>query len=155
MAAVHAQAAPVRRDLLDVGDAQAAGGEDAAHRVERQVGEMLVVDGVELRVLDQAQQMREFQGDGAAGLERGLHALGEIVDVGHVGVHVVAGDQVGLAALVAQAPAQRLAEEFAQHGDAQGLGGGGGAVGRLDAQAGDAGRHEVLQQVAVVGRQPR
>ena len=36
------------RQFLDVGDAQAATGEDAADGVQRQVREMLVVDGVEL-----------------------------------------------------------------------------------------------------------
>ena len=78
-----------------------------------------MIDGVELRVLDQPHQVRKFQRDGAAGLERRLQAAGEVVDVGHVGIDIVADDQVGLLPIGGQLLGQSLAKEFAQHGNAQ------------------------------------
>jgi hypothetical protein len=87
--------------------------------------------------------VRELQRDGAARLERGLEATGEVVDVRHVGVDVVADDQVCLLALGGELICQRLAEEFPQHGNAEFFGGGGGAGGGLDTETRDAGSHDV------------
>src|SRR5260370_36121031 len=49
----------MRPQLLDVEDAQAVRREHALRRHQREVPEMLVIDGVELVLLDEAQQMRE------------------------------------------------------------------------------------------------
>ena len=151
MDAIDAEAAAMGRELFDIPEAQSLGGEHALHRVEREVGEVLVIDGVELGLFDQPQQVREFQGEGAAGLEGGLKAGGEVVDVRDVGIDVVADDEIPLTALGGQALAQVGAKEFSQDGDALGLGRGGGAGGGFDAETGDAGGDEIAQQVAVVG----
>ena len=51
---------------------------------------MLVIDGVELVALDQPHEVRKFHGQRAGGLEQQRQAGDEIVEVGHVGEHVVA-----------------------------------------------------------------
>ena len=111
---------------------------------------MFVIDGVELRLLDQPQQMRKFERDRAAGLQRHFQATGEIVDRRHVGIDIVADDQIGLSAVGGQAPSQVLTEEFAQHRNAEPLGRGRRACRRFDAEAGNAGGDKILQQIAVI-----
>ena len=112
MATVDAQAAAVRGQLLHVAHAQAGAGEYRGHRVERQVGKMLVVDRVELRVLDEAHQVRKFERDRPTGFQRGLESRREVVDVGHVGIDIVADDQIGLLSfggkLLRQSPFRRI-----------------------------------------------
>lgn len=73
---------------------------------------MLVIDGVKLGVLDQPHQVRKFQCDGATGLECGLQASRKVVDIGHMGVDIVAGDEIGLLACGGQL-LPVLAKEFA------------------------------------------
>ena len=147
----HTQAAAVSRVLLDVEHAQAVGGEDALDGGQRQVGEMLVVDGVELVLRDQSQQMRELEGGDTFGLQQAGEAGDEIVDVRHMRQHVVGGGEVGLPALGDQFIRQPHTEEILHDGNALGARGGGGAGGRLDAGAGNAARLNVLQQIAVIG----
>ena len=69
MAAINSQAATMGGKFFNIPHSQAVGLEDAIYGVQRQIGKMLVIDGVELGVLDQAHQMREFQGNGAAGFQ--------------------------------------------------------------------------------------
>jgi hypothetical protein len=88
--------------LLHVEQHETVRREDALGGGERQVGEMLVIDGVELLFGHEPQQVREFHRDHAARLESDLHAGDEIVDVGNVGEHVVAQQEIGLPARVAQ-----------------------------------------------------
>ncbi len=149
VAAEDAQRAAVRRQLLDVEQPQAVGGEHALDDREREVREVLVVDRVQLVLVDQPHQVRELDGDDAARREQHLHAADEVVEVGHVGEHVVGGDQVGLAAL--GEPRRGLdAEERDLGRDALGDRDLGDVGGRLDAEHGHAALGEVLQQVAVV-----
>ena len=78
--------------LLNVADAQAGGRKNALGGIKRKVGKMFVIDGVELRSFDEPHHVGKFQRDGAVGLEHCLQPPGEVVDVGDVGVNVVAGD---------------------------------------------------------------
>ena len=151
MAAVHAQAAAVGREPLDVTDPQPGLGEYPADDGQRKIRKMFVVHGVELVFRHQSQQMREFQSDGATGFERGLQPTGEVVDIGHMGVNIVAGDEVGLPAAGGELLPELFAKKFPQNGDAELFCRRRRAGGGLDTQAGDAGRDEVLEQVAIVG----
>ena len=98
MARVDPQRAAVGRQLLDVEQREAVRGEDPLGGDEREVREVLVIDGVELVLVHQPHQVRELDGDHAARLEQGLDARHEVVELGHLGEHVVADDQVGLPA---------------------------------------------------------
>ena len=57
----HAQRTAMGRQFLDVKSTQAVFPQHELDRAQRKVGKMLVVDRVELRALDHAQQMRKFQ----------------------------------------------------------------------------------------------
>jgi hypothetical protein len=132
-----AQRPAVRRQRLDVPHRQALGREDALHRAQRQVREVLVIDRVELRLLHQAQQVRELDRDRARRRQRLAQATDEVVDVGHVGQHVVAEDQVGPGAARRRSGGRSRAEELDDRLDALGLRRLGGAGRRLDADAGE------------------
>src|SRR6266705_75388 len=95
MTTVDAQRTAVRRQFLDVKKRDAVVRKDPFDRHERQVAEVLVVDGVELVVGYQPRQMRELHGDHAMRRQQELHATDKIVDVRHMGQHVVAEQQVG------------------------------------------------------------
>ncbi len=60
---------------------------------------MLVVDGVELVVLDQPQQVGKLQSQNTVGLQQNLQPFDEIVQVRNLRQHVVAEDQISAAAL--------------------------------------------------------
>src|SRR3546814_2939433 len=62
-------------------------------------------------------EVREFQGNRALGLKRCRHSAREIVDVGHMGIDVVANDEVRLLTRYGQTFAQCLAKELTQHRD--------------------------------------
>ena len=127
--------------------------EDRLGGVEREVAEVLVVDGVELVLVDQAHDVGELHRQHAGRGERDLHAGDEVVEVRHLSEDVVAEEEVGVAALGGQLVRQLDAEE-AHHGRHALLLGGRGHVGRrLDAEDRDAGLDEPLQEVAVVARQ--
>src|SRR4029450_10663391 len=118
-----------------------------------EVGEVLVVDGVELVALHQPGQVGELDGHHPARLEQAGDPGHEAVEVRRLGQDVVGHHQVGPAALGDQLAGQLLAEEPGQGGDAPFDGGLGHVDGRLDAQHRHPAGHEVLQQVAVVAGQ--
>ena len=95
MVAGSKQGAAVRRKFLYVPDAQTMRREDVLCCVEGQVGEMLVVNGVELPLCHQLQQVRKLERYGAARRKRGGQPGDEIIDVWHVSQNVV-GDSVSL-----------------------------------------------------------
>ncbi len=139
--------------LLDVEQPHPRPGEHLFDGEEAEVGEVLVVDRVELVVLDQPEQVGELHRDHAARLEQDRHAADEVVEVRHVGQHVVAQQQVGPDAVGDHLGRRRPAEELDPAGHAPLLQRHLGHVrGRLHAQHGHAAGLEVLQQVAVVGR---
>ena len=70
---------------------------------------MLVIDRVELHIVDQVQQMREFDREHAVGLEQDRGAGDEIVDVGHMGQHVLGGEEIGAMAVAAASRPRGLA----------------------------------------------
>ena len=138
------------RDLLDVEEAHTVVREDGRHREEREVREVLVVDGVELVVPHQLEEVRELHGDDAVGGEQRGHAADEVVEVGHVREHVVAQQQVGSRALVAEPRRQLGAEELDQRRDPAFLRRRRDVGRRLDAEDGQLALDEVLEEVAVV-----
>ena len=140
----------MRSELEHVEHLEPVRAQDHARREEREVGEVLVVDGVELIALDQPDQVRELDRDDALRREDRLHAGREVVEIGDVGEDVVGDQEVGAAALGGE-PIGDLAAEELDHGLdallARGLGHVGGG---LDAQGRDAELDHMLEQVAVV-----
>ena len=111
-----------------------------------------MVDGVELHLLDEVQQMREFEGDDALVLQDLPEARHEVADVGHMRQDVVGRHQVRPVAARRQQGAGLLAEEHHLGGNAAGDRRPRGVGRGLDAQDGDVHFDEMLQQVAVVAR---
>ena len=92
----HTQRATVGRQLDDVVNPESRDAASSArHRQSAKVGEVLVVNRVELVAVDQAQQVRKLDGTMPPGAEQAFQSRHEIVEVGHVGEHVVGDDQVG------------------------------------------------------------
>ena len=141
------------RQLLDVEQGEPMPGEDTPGRPEREVGEVLVVDGVELVALHQPDQVGELDGHHPARLEQAGDPGHEAVEVRHLGQDVVGHHQVGLAPFAGQPAGQLLAEELGQGGDPSFGGHLGHVAGRLDPEHRDPPGDEVLQQVAVVAGQ--
>ena len=102
--------------------------------------------------LHQPQQVRKLQRQRALRRKHLAQAGDEIVDVRHMGEHVVAQHQVAAAPPGDEAAREVQAEELAEAFDAARARRGGRACGGLDADAGNVALLQVLQQVAVVRR---
>jgi hypothetical protein len=135
-AAVDAQAPAMGREFLDVEDPEARGLENALHGEKRKIGVMLVIGGIELAVLDHPQEMRKLKRQYTLGLEKCRQATREIIDVGDMGIDVVAADQIGATPRGRQFTGQLFAEEGAQRGHADRLGRVRRAVGWFDPETG-------------------
>src|SRR5271154_818078 len=90
MTGVDAQRAAMRRNFIDIEERQTMGCEDLFSCRERKIGEVLVINGVELVLLYQAQEVGEFHGDKAVGLKQEFHAGNEVVDIRNLREHVIA-----------------------------------------------------------------
>ena len=145
------QAATMGRQLLHVKDLHAAGLQHALHTVQGQVGIVLVVSGVKLVAAHHGQQMRELEAGNTRGLEQQGKSGHKIIDVRHMGQHVVGHHQIGLAALHDQLLRQFDAKEALFNADPPGPRRRRSECRRFDAITGDTCITHVLQQVAVVG----
>ena len=67
---------------------------------------MFVVDGVELVVRYQLEQMRKFERDNAVIAENPFDALREIEDIRYVREHIITDDQIGGRAPLPNVPGQ-------------------------------------------------
>ena len=87
---------------------------------EREIRIVLVVDGVELDVLDEFEQVRELEGRSALRFQERRDPGNEIVELRHVREHVIRDNEIGTAALARELAGERLPEEFHQrrHADA-------------------------------------
>ena len=61
MSGVDPHGTAVRWDFLDIKQSEAMRGKNLFHRNEREIGKMLVINGVELILFHQSRQVREFQ----------------------------------------------------------------------------------------------
>src|SRR5436190_11367094 len=150
MASEDAEAATVRRQLLDVEHTKTRAREYLHNGEERQIREMFVISSIELHMLDHAHQVREFERNRSAQFERRFQSRREVIDVGNVRVNVVSNDQVCGNVLASETCGERCAKELAPNGNAERLGGRGGARRGFDAKTRDAGAHEVPEQVTVI-----
>ena len=111
---------------------------------------MLVIDRVVLPPLDQAQQVRELQRHRTLVFDQRSQPGRETADIRHVGEDVVRGHQVGPAVLLRDLPPGLRAQELDLRPDTPRPRRLGHVRGGLDTEHRDAGRLEVLKQVAVV-----
>ena len=142
----------VGRQLLDVEELEPVLREETLDRAERQVREVLVVDGVELAPLDQLQKMVELEGQDAVVRHESPEPAREAVQVGRVGEDVVRDDEIGAPVLTGDPLADLGAEELLDRGNAPLPRDGGDVPGRLDPEHTDAERLHELEEIPVVAR---
>jgi hypothetical protein len=80
---------------FDTENFQAVTGEQGLKGGDREIENVLVVDGVEFSMFDEINGVREFEDDTAFGLEECFEAGDEVVAVWSVSEDVVAEDEVG------------------------------------------------------------
>src|SRR5690349_13016835 len=85
----------MRPQHLHIEESEAVVREHLFDRQEREVGEVLMVDGVELIVRHQAQQVRKLHRQHAVRLQQDLHSCHKIVEVGNVRQHIISQQQIG------------------------------------------------------------
>ena len=86
---IDAQRTSVRGDLFDVDNAQPGCVQRPGRGQEGEVRIVLVIDGVELTPLHEAQKVGELQGDRSRILHQGPQTCHEVPDVGYMRKHVV------------------------------------------------------------------
>src|SRR3972149_8567153 len=66
---------------------------------EREVGEMLMINSIELALLHEAHQVGKLHGDHAVRLKKNFHPLNKIIQLRHMGEHIITDYQIGLHAI--------------------------------------------------------
>ena len=138
------------REVLDRVEIQPVAAHEGVDRRAREVAEVLVVDRVELRVVDQVLDVGVLDRRDAVVREQDRDPLHEAVQSRRVRHHVVGHDHVGARAGVDEPPRHVGAEELAQRRHAGGLRRVRLLRRRVDPEHGHALLDEVAQQIAVV-----
>src|SRR5271155_4377155 len=94
VAAINPQRAAVRREFFHIENPQTMSRENLLRSNQRKIRKMLMVDGIKLIFLHQAQQVRKFQSNYSPLSQQNLHAGHKTIDVGHLREHVVAEQQI-------------------------------------------------------------
>src|SRR5437899_4853245 len=95
VACEESQGAAVDGEAFDTENLQAVAGEQRLKRGDREIENVLVVDGVEFGMFDEIDGVRKFEDDTAFWLEECFQAGDEVVGVWSMGEDVVAEDEVG------------------------------------------------------------
>src|SRR5471032_985461 len=111
---------------------------------------MLMIDGIELVVADQLQQVREFDRNAPTGSESELETLHKVLDVGNVSKHIVCRYQVRRFSGCGEFRALLLSKKCNVRGDSLFHGHPGDVGRRFNAEDGNAKLLEILEQIAVV-----
>src|SRR5262249_13428033 len=115
-----------------------------------EVRKMLMIDGVELIVLDQAQEMRKLHGDHPGGCQHDPQPLHEIVEIRNMRENVVSHENVGEMAFRGHSPGLCATEKAAPSRNTTGHGGLRDIRGRFDAQDLNAMLGKILKQISVI-----
>ena len=99
MGEVDAQRSTVRRQSFNVDKRESVVRSQPAHGAEREIREVLVVDGIELVFGHQPLKMRHLDGDDALRRQKMRHTGDEVVECRHLRQHIVGNDQIGVAAV--------------------------------------------------------
>ena len=113
---------------------------------------MFVIDRVKFSSLDQAKQMWKLKGHHSTRLEQFSNACNEVIDIRHVGKHVVGHDEVGALACSDKLERRFPSEEFRERWHARRVCDVRHVARRLDAQHRHRNVLEVLEQRTIVAR---
>ena len=140
----------MRRQSFNIDQREPMGRSQPAHGAEREIREVLVVDGIELVFSQQPLKMRHLDGDDAFRRQEMRHAGDEVVEFRHLCQHIIGNDQIGVPAIGHHLPRSFGAEEGDERRNAC-LSRGLRHIGsRLDAENRHAEGNEMLQQIAVI-----
>ena len=140
----------MNRQTLDVDHGQTVAGAQAMDRGQREVAQVLVIDGVELSMVDEVPHVGHLDNRDAVRRQQRREAPGETRQVRHVGEDVVGVDHVGAIPARRQRARARLPEKVDDRrnpplfGDLRNVGG------RFDTEHSDARATIELQEVTVV-----
>src|SRR5437867_5231125 len=84
----------MRLQLLHIEHHELVRREESLHRQQREVREVLVVNGVELIACNQPHQMRKLYRDHPTGRQQNPQSGNEVVEGGYLGEHVIPDQQV-------------------------------------------------------------
>src|ERR1700722_773498 len=149
-ACINAERTAVRLQLLYIEHSQPVRLHDLNRADQGEIGEVLVVDRVELIVFNQTKQVRKLERQNAFRLQQDLQPFHKVVEVRHLRQDVVAENEVGATVSRREFFRQVCAEEAYERRNSffdRRLGDVGG---RLNSEYGNVLAHEVLQQVAIV-----
>src|SRR6266850_7408420 len=125
-------------------------GENPFRGDEREIRKMLVIDGVKLIFVHQPEQVGKLHGNDAAGFEKDLHSLDEVIEVRNLGQDVVPQKEIGALTGRYELPRQFLVEEADQRGYVLFQGHPRDVCGRFDTEDGNLLIQEILQKIPVV-----
>src|SRR5260370_3805192 len=129
------------------------GGKDIYGGEKGEVGEMLVINRVELIFFHQPLKMGELHSDHTIGFQQDFHSRDKIIQFGYLGKNVVAQEQISLLAARRKLACRLSAEEFHESGDAF-LGSNSGDIRRkLNTQHWDPLFDKILQPIAILARE--
>ena len=137
-------------ELVDVEELKAMGIEHLARSQQREIGEVLVVDRVELVALDEAQQVGNLDRRHPWGASTSAIPPTKSLRSGTWAMTLLAASRSAARPSAASRSSQIPSEELDDGLDALLLGHLRDIGGRLDTQRGDPALDEVLQQIAVV-----
>src|SRR5579885_298253 len=107
----------MRRQLLHVEKREPVSRQNPLGGEQREIREVLVVDGVELVVLDEPQQVRELQRQNTGRFQKNPETFHEIVQVRYLRENVIPQNQLGAKLLCGQFRRQLGAEKLHQGWD--------------------------------------
>src|SRR6266436_1408383 len=126
---------------------------DLFGREKGEVGEMLVINRIELIFLHQPLKMGELHSDHTIGFQQDFHSRDKIIQFGYLGKNVVAQEQISLLTARRKLACRLSAEEFHESGDAFLSSNSGNIRRRLNTQHWDPLFDKILQQIAIVARE--
>ena len=150
MAGINPQRPAVGGQLLHIEDHQAVPSENLLDAEKGEIGEMLMINRVELNLLNEPDQMGKFHRNGAAGFQRRFQPSHKIVEIGIVGQHIVADDQIRLSPLLLHFFPIDPVEKGDFRGNAVCQGHRRRILGRFNTENGNVIFFEILQKITVI-----
>src|SRR5438270_2842050 len=124
----------------------------AAYGDERKVGEMFVIDRVELILLNETEQVRKLHCNDAVRFDSNAQPFDKVIERGNVRQNVIAEEEIGRFSGFDQLPGRGGAKEGRDRLHATLLRGARAVSRRFDTENGDAARDKILQEVSVITR---
>src|SRR5258706_15761514 len=108
----------MRGQFVHIDELEPVPGRHGVYGDEGEIGEMFVVNRIELIAFHQSLQMREFERNQTIGLEELHHPRYEVIEIWNLGEDIIADDEIGVLSFCDEAFSQSGAEEIRARGNA-------------------------------------